>query len=158
MRRAPLAVLIVAAAALAGCGPKMIPNSEIRDTEENRQVLSIVAAYRSALESRNVERIMNLVSKSFFETSGTPEDGNDYNYEGLEQHLTEWAAKTKALRADVKVKTIDLKDGTATVRYFYDINYQIPGPADTLQWKHEADTKEMHLRREGDVWRITSGI
>lgn len=158
MRRAHLAALFLAAVAMTGCGPKMIPNSEIEDTDENREILSVVSAYKNALEGRNVERLMSLVSKTFFENSGTPAGDDDYNYDGLEQRLTKWAEQTKAIRADVKVKAITVKDGTARAQYFYDVNYQIPGAAGVMQWKHEADTKEMVLRREGSVWRITSGI
>jgi hypothetical protein len=158
MRRAHLAALIVVAAAAVGCSPKMIPNSEIRDTEENRQILSVIAAYKNALEGRNVERIMSLVSESFFETSGTPDGEDDYDYEGLQNRLKEWAERTRSIRAELKVRSIEVEGDQARARYFYDINYQIPGPEGVPQWKRESDTKEMHLQREGSVWRITSGI
>lgn len=158
MRRAHLAALFLAAAAIAGCGPKMIPNSEIQDTEENRQILSVISAYKSALDDRNVDKLMGLVSKSFFENSGTPSGEDDYNYEGLQQRLTTWAEQIKAIRADVRVKTITTEGDTARAQYFYELNYQVPGAGGTMQWKHEADTKEMVLRREGSVWRIVSGI
>ncbi|MBI5542530.1 MAG: hypothetical protein HY901_01475 [Deltaproteobacteria bacterium] len=158
MRHAIAAVLLCTAPAMVGCTPRLIPGTEIRDTTDTRQILDLVAAYKAGLEGRNVDAVMRTVSKSFFESSGTPEGEDDYDYAGLEQKLRKWAEATKVVRAGIEVKQILVEDSKARVQYFFDVNYQIFGPESTLQWKRETDTKEMSLKREGGAWRIVSGI
>lgn len=143
---------------LAGCAPSLIPGTDIKDTPESRKIIDVIGSYRAGLEGRNVERIMKLVAKGFFENSGTPEGGDDYDVQGLEARLKTWAEQTRAVRASIEVKSITFEDGRARVIYFYDVNYQIPGTDGVLLWKRDTDTKEMTLVKEGGVWRIQSGI
>ncbi len=158
MRSALAGLALVTALATTGCAPRLLPGTEIRDTPEAHEIFDVLGSYRAALESRNVDGIMKLVSKGFFDDSGTPEGGDDFDYAGLETRLKKWADNTKTLRASLDVKNIVVEGETAKVQYFFDVNYQIPGPEGVAQWKRESDTKEMALKREGSAWRIVSGI
>ena len=157
--RAPfVAVALAAAGLLAGCGPKLIPGSEIKDTRVNREIVDVVAAYKRALEARDVPGIMKLVSPSFFETSGTPEGSDDYDYAGLEARLKAWAEKTQAVRADIGMKSITIEGDRAKAQYFYELNFQLERPNEPAIWKREADTNQITLKREEGAWRIVAGI
>ena len=158
MRPALAALLVCFATVLAGCTPKLVPGTEIKDTPDARQILDLIGNYRVSLEARNVEGVLKLVSGSFFENSGTPEAGDDYDRAGLEQKLRAWANKTNAVRATIEVKDILVNGDTAHVRYFFDVSFQIPGPDNSLQWKRETDTKELVVKREDGTWKIASGI
>ncbi len=158
MRPASAALLACVTLLLAGCAPRLIPGTDIKDTSDTRDILDLVGTYKNALEAKDVDAILKLASKSFFENSGTPEGGDDYDFAGLEQKLQAWAAQTKAVRAALEVKDVFVEGDKAVVRYFFDVSFQIPGPDDTLQWKRETDTKEMQLRREEGAWKITGGI
>lgn len=147
-----LAVLLI------GCAPSLIPGTEIKDTPESRKIVDVVSNYRAGLEGRNVERIMKLVAKTFFENSGTPEGDDDYDVQGLEARLKTWAEQTKAVRASIELKSMVIEGNRARLTYFYDVNYQIPGTDGVPLWKRDTDTKEMTLVKEGGVWRIQSGI
>lgn len=156
MRKA-LALLFALTAPMA-CAPKLIPGTEIRDTDENRQILEVMGAYKNALENRNADGIMKLVSPAFFDDGGTPEGGDDFDYQGLRAKLTTWVEKTQAVRASLQVKRIDVVGAMATVRYYFDVNFQIRGPDGAPIWKRETDTKEMKLRLENGRWMIIRGI
>lgn len=158
MRQALAAMLVCAATVLTGCMPKLIPGTEIKDTPDSRQILDLIGSYKASLEARNVDGVLKTVDKTFFETSGTPEGGDDYDFAGLEQKLRSWEQKTKAVRAAIEVKDIFVDGDNAHVRYFFDVSFQIPGPDNTLQWKRETDTKEMLLKRIDSAWKITGGI
>ncbi|HEY3451589.1 MAG TPA: hypothetical protein VGK67_34845 [Myxococcales bacterium] len=153
---APLFACLIAL--ILGCAPKLIPGTEIKDTSDTRAILDLVGTYKNNLEAKNVDGILKLVSKTFFENAGTPEGNDDYDYAGLEQKLRSWAGTTKAVRGAIEVKDIFVDVDKAVVRYFFDVSFQIPGPDDTMQWKRETDTKEMQLKREDGLWKITSGI
>jgi hypothetical protein len=158
MRPAVAALFLLAAPALMGCPPSLIPGTEVKDTPETRAILEVVAGYKNALETKSVDGVMKLVSKTFFETSGTPEGNDDYDFAGLENKLKEWAAQTKSVKVTLEIRDVVTEVDSTRVRYFYDSNFQIPGPDNTLLWKHDSDTKEMTLKREAGVWRITGGI
>jgi len=143
---------------LAACGPKLIPNSSIPDTPETRQILDVVVAYRDALQNRDVEKITSLLSPTFFETSGTPEGADDYDLQGLKTKLNDWVSRTKAVRADFQVKNIVVEGDRAKAQFFYEVNYQVATPEGPPLWMRDADTKEMVLKKEDGMWRITSGI
>ena len=105
MRPAPV-LLACTTMLIMACAPKLIPGTEIKDTTDSRAILDLVGTYKNDLEAKNVEGILKLVSKSFFENSGTPEGTDDYDYAGLEQKLRGWAEKTKAVRAAIEVKDV----------------------------------------------------
>jgi ketosteroid isomerase-like protein len=156
MRRVLAALALVWSAA---CAPKLIPETNILATPDNEAILKVVAQYRQALEGRNVEGIVKLTSKDFFENSGTPEPSDDYNREGLERRLKGWAEQVKAVRASFEVRSVRyLEEGQARAAYFFDVSYQIEGTGGPI-WKRDTDVKEMRLKKESDgVWRIVSGI
>jgi hypothetical protein len=130
----------------------------VLDTPDTRQILDVITAYGHALQEKNTEKVMALVSKDFFENSGTPAGDDDYDCEGLKKKLVDWTAKVVAVRADLEVKNIVVQGDAARAPFFFEVNYQLKGADGALVWKRENDTKEMHLRRESGVWRVTSGI
>lgn len=153
-----LRLLCPALLAVAACGPKYIGETEIPNTEDNRAIVDVIAAYKKALEARDVDAIMALVSPGFFETSGTPEGSDDYDRAGLERKLTDWFSHVRALKADIRVKSIDVTDDKASARYFFEFNYQIAPPGELPVWKREADTAEMRFVLEDGAWKVVAGL
>ena len=146
-----LPVLLFAASA---CAPRLIPGTDIEDTDDNQRILSVVDQYRRSAETRNVEAMSHLVSTGFYDDSGTPDANDDLDAAQLRAKLgKEWASRIKTVRLELQVKKIFVEGDTARVRYFYTLRYQIGE-----SWKQELDTKEMLLRREGGEWKIMSGV
>ena len=149
---------LLAALTLTACGPKLIPGTEVRNTDENREILAVIEEYRVGIEERNPEKILSLVSPTFFEDAGTPEAGDDYDFAGLKARLETWGNKVQSARADFTVKRIAVKDGTAVAQYFYEVNYQVRSPSGPPAWSREADTNQLTLREEDGRWRIVNGL
>ncbi len=155
MRRVFAALALLPALA---CAPKMIPDTNIKSTPDTEAIYSAISQYGKALEARDVDGIMKLVSKDFFETSGTPEAGDDYNYDGLAAKLKAWAEQVKTVRAMIQVKGIAVDVDRAKAPYFYDISYQLE-VSGQLNWKRNTDVKQMQFKKDSDgVWRISGGI
>ncbi|MGC4119251.1 MAG: hypothetical protein QM765_32735 [Myxococcales bacterium] len=156
MRPAPLLALSFALL-LAGCAPKLIPGTDIKDNSDTRAVLDLVGTYKNHLETKNVDGILKLVSKSFFENSGTPEGTDDYDLPGLEQKLRTWASKTKSVRASFEVKDIVAEGDKGLVRYFYDVSFQNPRARRRLPVEardgHQGDAAQARRRRLEDQQR-----
>jgi hypothetical protein len=149
-------LMLITGLTTTACSPRFLPGTDIQDTPANHEILSVIANYRDAMVNRNADAIMKLVSGSFFDSSGGPEA--TYDYLGLSEKTKEWAQVTKRVRLNIQVKSIAIEGDQAKAKYFYDLDYQVPGPENTLIWKHDSDTKEMSLLYEGKQWKITSGI
>ena len=65
------ASLLVAAALLGGCGPKRIPGTDIKDSPETRAVGDVIEQYRLAVERRDPNAVLALVSRKYFDNAGT---------------------------------------------------------------------------------------
>src|SRR3989338_8355397 len=81
MRVNVLAVL--AAGACAG------PTQAIEPTPANQQILKAVEQYRLAVESKDVEALLAMVSRNYWEDAGTPSGSDDYGFDGLREVLSE---------------------------------------------------------------------
>ncbi len=150
MSRLSVALALVASA----CAPRLIPGTEIEDTDDNQRILSVIEQYRRSAESRNVDAMEALISPAFYDDSGTPDTTDDLDSASLKTRLSkEWKGRVKTVRLDVQVKKIFVDGDTARVRYFYTLRYQIGE-----SWKQDLDTKEMLLRREAGTWKILSGV
>ena len=69
----PLVVLVLAVSPLVpGCAQTLIPNTDVPDTAENREIVDFVEEYRHAVEERNPAGILRLVSERYFDDNGTP--------------------------------------------------------------------------------------
>ena len=161
LRNAPrsLTVCLCAAAALAtlaGCMPRRLPGTDIEDTPDSRAVLDVLNAYTRAMESRNAQAILKLVSPSFHDDAGTGTPQDDLDAERLKQVLPERLERVEDLRLDITVKKMSFADDSAEVVYFYQSSFRVP--AFSNKPKNESGLKKMELRREGGAWKMVSGI
>ncbi len=157
-RRALLLIPLVA----AGCSTRYIGDTQIEDTDENREVLRVVEQYRRAVEDRDVQRILDLTSDKFFEDPGTPHDPkDDYDKAGLKARLDESFAKVKDQHLELAARKLALDEElrTAVVDYVYDHRYrlQLAGSGEG-EWRKDTDVNRVALVREGEQWKIVSGI
>ncbi|MFH1808290.1 MAG: nuclear transport factor 2 family protein [Pseudomonadota bacterium] len=142
---------------LAACKPALLPGTEIEESEENRAIYDVIVTYHKGMQDRNAEAVMKTVSKDYFETAGTEDPGDDYGYEQLAQNLKDDFERSKVVRLDLHLKTIEIKDDTAVVLYRYQTRAQVSFPA-SEQWITKTDVNKMRLKREGETWKIVAGL
>jgi hypothetical protein len=147
-----LAVLV-----LLACSPKRIAGTDIQDTEENRAVVATIDAYRKAAERRDANGVLALVSPKYYDDAGTPDPGDDLDYDLLRKRLGEDYRRITVLRLDIGVKRIDVKDDRAFAYVFYDQRYRIRTGVGEIA-KQGSDIHRMQLLREDGVWRFVSGL
>ena len=56
-----------------GCASSRIPNTDVPDTSENRDVVAFCERYRRAVESRDARALLAMASPRYFEDGGTPD-------------------------------------------------------------------------------------
>ena len=77
---------------------------------------------------------------------------------GLEEKLGELFAKTKTLRLDLFLDTVQVsEDGTAKLNYRYEVRYQVSYPTGD-RWSVNEDKNQMQLVLNDGSWKIVSGL
>lgn len=141
---------------LAGCTRK-IPNTDIDDTQENRTIIALVDSYRKAFNSRDVPGIMALVSKNYYDDCGTSDPSDDVDYRLLPEVLADTFHRLPNVEIQVGITEIRVHGDRAVVEMFYDARYRVATPRREVP-KRDSDVQRLMLRREGEKWKIVSGL
>lgn len=153
LRAGLLAALFVTA---TGCAHRTLPGTEIPDTADTRAVVDVVKAYREALEQKDADRILGLLSEDFRDTVGTGTPSDDLHYRDMKTVLPARLAQVDTLRASFNIRSIEVEGEIAEVVYHFETEYQLP------QFKtkpvRNSDLQRMFLKKTDGAWKILSGI
>jgi hypothetical protein len=151
----PIAVAL-AALALTACA-KNLPNTDIRDTEDNRAIIGVVDAYRKAFDARDVQGVMVLVSPGYYDDAGTVDASDDVDYKSLPVVLQETFSRLSQVRLEMGITAITVMGDTANVDMFYDAKYRVATPRTDIP-KRDTDVQRIVMKKEAGVWRIVTGL
>ncbi|MCG5052181.1 MAG: hypothetical protein KA712_04405 [Myxococcales bacterium] len=155
--RSPLGLLCLFLA--AGCGhAATLPGTTVPDTPENRAILETVEEYRTRLLERNLDGLLLLASKTYFEDSGTPQADDDYGYEGLRQILQKRLGRLKSLRYQVRYKTVKRQGNRADVEVLIDGSFELAAEVGD-QYRRVTDFHRFVLEKSDQgKWKFLSGM
>lgn len=149
-------VCVLALSMAMGCAPKIIPGTNIEDTPDTRAIISVMERFRTALEARDADAVMALVSPTFKDTGGTSNPEDDLDYAMLQKKLPERLNRTSDVRLDIDVRAITMHKNWATAIYYYNARFRMPTL--TSRPQNESDLKQMMLKKENGQWKVASGI
>lgn len=151
-------LLLTLGLALAGCGPKYVKGTKIEYTAERQALANIVERYRVAVEQRDGAALRAIASSDYYENGSTttdPED--DYGNEGLQQVTADLSNAVKEVRYALEIEAIEIVGDAAYVDLEYTGQYLYTvGEQD--RWETVTDKNRLTMRREGEQWRIVSGM
>jgi hypothetical protein len=152
-------MVVLAWTTMAACSPKLLPNSNLEDSEENRQVLLVLAKYQAAMIERRSDAVMELVAADYFEDRGNLNANDDYNRDGLQQRLKDDFARFKEVDLQIYVQKIDRANPEKlAVDYRYQTRALLDLPAGP-KWVTSSDVNRLWLRPVGDGdFRIVAGL
>jgi hypothetical protein len=158
MNRSRIGLGLVLGASLAACAPRLIPGTKIPDTDVNRALMSQIEAYRQAVERRDTDAIIAMVSPNYFDVRGHPDDPSyHWNYERAKTDLPEKFAKVRDVRLEVQVRKIEVKDHLAKVSYLFTVNFIAQLPAGQFP-HHDSDVSQIEFQLVGKRWLIVRGL
>lgn len=132
--------------------------AEIRDTTEVREVLDVLYQYRRALVDKDFGTLNRLVSEHYYDNAGNPDSTEDhYSYEDLEELFAMMAEHADQIRYEVEVMDVSVSENQAHIDYEFEYAYQYD-VGDKATWDAGMDVNRLELIREGDRWRIVSGM
>lgn len=143
---------------VAACAPRLIPGTDILDTDDTRAILAVMERFRSAVEARDAQTILSLVSPDFHENAGTDTPEDDLTAANLAGHLDNLFKRMEAPRVNMSVRRVTVSDDgdVATAIYHWNASWRMPGL--TPRPQSDAELEQMVLRKENGEWKILSGI
>ncbi len=156
-RRWLLALVVTGAPAL-GCSHTTIPNTDVEDNSENRQIVSFCEKYRHAVEERDVDALVSMASPKYFETGGNAKASDDIDYNGLRTYLTGKFKQTKAIRYEMRYRRISETEAKVIhVDYTYTASFQVP-TSDGDKWHRAVRDNRLQLVRHDGTFKILGGM
>lgn len=153
-----LARLFVVLAALPGCSPRYIPNTDVEDTDDNRRVIEFCEVYRHAVESRDVPKLLRMADDRYYEDGGNADASDDLDRAGLDGYLQSRFRETRAIRYEIRYRRVsDGPKQTVRVDYTYTASYKIPTPAGEV-WRRRVAENRLELVPDKDGFRILAGM
>ena len=149
--------LVFAPALMLGCA-HFIPGTQIADTADTRAVLAVLGKMRTALEARDADALIALVSHAFFEDLGDDNPSNDYGYRDLQERiLPQSLAVAKEIHVDFDIHDIVISGDHATADIRYRSRAQLDLPAGT-RWDSHREFDRIEMVREQSTWKIVKGL
>ncbi len=163
MRTTSLALpLFAALVALAGGCAKNIPNTDVPDSAENREVVDFMERYRHAIEERNVEAILRMTSPMYLDDSGTPNGADDVDFEGLSAKLAALAERLLDVRNyNIRYRRIRFDQDRVFVEYTYTAYFRLAtNDENGARWARRiADHRAvLHRDEESGEMKFLSGL
>ena len=149
---------------LTACGGQFVespiidPTAEIRATDEMEDITELMEEYAEALESLDTDRIDALMSRDYYENSGTTDTtADDYGYATVPEMYATLRDHVEDVRVELAVHDIIVEDDRADVLFEYSFTmlYMI---GEESRWETDRDVNRIQLRREDVGWRIVSGL
>jgi len=143
---------------LVACGARRIPGTEIEDNDDTRAILKVMEQYRAALEARDAQGVLNLLSDSFKDEGGSSKAEDRMDLATLQKKLPSELAKVEDVKLDLSVRKIEIfsETSTASAVYTYNLSFRMPRLNNKPQ--SESEIKQMWFKRDKGQWKISSGI
>lgn len=156
---ARVACALSAGLALCACSTKTIPNTDVEDTPEARDVVDFVEKYRSAVVKRDVSRLLSLASEDYYDDMGTPQGDDDVDLEGLGERLkTTFGPDLISVHYDIRYRDVHFLATKILVDYTYIGRFRI-NSSDGSRWERRLSDNRMVLaKNDKGGFAILSGM
>ena len=142
----PLAVAAWCALLLAAAGcTKNIPNTTVKDTPENREVITFMENYRNAVEARDVGALLAMAHPQYLDDNGTPAGEDDLDYRALQKKLSRWRERVTDVRYEIKYRTITREMDRVMVAYRYSASFRIAYDEEDQRWSRRIGENRLVL-------------
>lgn len=154
------AVICVLTVALGACSVHYIPNTDVEDSPENRDAIVFCERYRKAVEHRDLPELFAMVSTRYYEDGGNVDASDDLDYWGFREFWTRRLKDAKSIRYEIRYRKVTWTRDTlrVLVDYTYSGSYKIPGAEEHDEWRRKVAENRLELVRDGDSFKIISGM
>lgn len=160
-------LLLITAISLGACAHQVryVPGTRVVYSDANKSVLDACEQYRLAVERGDIDALMLMAHKQYWEDSGTPSGSDDYGVEGLRNVLMTKLPKASDVRYSIRYVdvhqqcTTELRPGCrAAVDVLIDASYTIANALGRPIRPDKRDQNQLVLEWDGHRWLFLSGM
>jgi hypothetical protein len=149
----------VAFSTLVACSHDFIPNTQVEDSDFNRQVIAYCEDYRRAVERRNTGALLQMADPKYYEDGGTIDTSDDLDLAGLEAYLKDNFKKTTQIRYEIFYRDVSFgRANQVYVDFTYSASYKVPAEGGPDVWRRRVADNRLELVQDGEKFRILSGM
>ncbi|MCA9620551.1 MAG: hypothetical protein KC731_16125 [Myxococcales bacterium] len=152
------AVLAVVAVSAAGCSKHYIPNTDVEDTDDNREIVAFCELYRRAIERKDVPALLELASPHYYEDGGNVDASDDIDFAGLREYLLDRFADASAIRYEIRYRRVTRTEDYVYVDYTYSGSFRLPSEEGNEKWRSTVEENRLELVLHDDGYRIVAGM
>jgi hypothetical protein len=154
-----LFVVCAVAAVASGCAARKIPGTDLDDNDDTRAILDVMEKYRTAVETKDSQAIIGLVSENFKDDGGSTDPDDDLSYKDLYTKLPARFQQLDEIRLELNVKKIEFTEDQSGARATYTFTATFRMPRLSSKSQSETEIKQMTFKRaDKRVWKILSGV
>jgi hypothetical protein len=142
---------------LTGCAGELIPNTDVPDTAQNRDVIQFVERYRHAVEARDIAAVLTLVSEQYLDDNGTITTEDDRDYGRLREQIAGWNGRLLDVRYEMRYRRVTYRPNRILVDFTYTGSYKITTPEGD-RWSRRLADNRLELVEEDGEYRIVAGM
>lgn len=155
------------------CSPKMIKGTNIEETPDSEEILTVFGYYQKGFNEQNPDVYMEYVSKNYYDTNGTDEAEDDIDYDKLVEILHSDAYNSlEKISATFIIKDLlfdSENENHARLLYFFEVRFKMKSsvPAteensfvqpDGMTNHKLSENNQMKFVKEDGKWKIVSGL
>lgn len=149
--------LVLLAALVAACGPRLLPGTEIPENKETRGVFDVLQQYKQAMNAKDAAAVLALTAPDYFDTAGTPDPDDDVDRALLERQLPATFGRVDATRMDFTVRKIEVRADRAVAEIFFDNWYRVKTPEKVVP-RRDSDLNQLRFHKVNGRWLISGGL
>jgi hypothetical protein len=142
-----LLMLLTTAFLNSGCQPRKLPSTNVSPTRENKRIVKFLEQYKTALEKRNVEAIMEMVAKDYNDNMGSEDPSLQVDYLGLKEKLEKAMPRVQDLRLGIFVQHIAKQDKDKYEIVFYFNRHALIDIPSGEKWASTKEVCRMVIRK-----------
>ena len=151
-------LLLISITLMVGCAHSTIPGTTIEDTEDNRSVLKALDELQKALQARDADTVLSLISPTYFEDMGTIDNKDDFGFEEFKTSiLSENIEKIAELYLKIDVHDVQVEGEQAFIDIRYRTRAKLALPSGST-WTQDSDFSRVVFLREEGRWLVSAAL
>lgn len=158
MRRHVAFVVGLVGASLVACSHDNIPNTDVEDTDENKEIVLFMEKYRNAVERRDVSALLAMTSRDYYDDNGTPTGDDDVDYQALVAGLDRVKEEISDTRYQIRYRSLTYsQNGHVLVDMLYTGWFKV-ATAEGPEWRRRLEPHRIVLAPKAGTFKIISGL
>ena len=172
MKKLMMLMIVFSMFMTVACSPKMIKGTNIEDTPDSREILTVFGYYLKGFKEQNPEIFLEYVSKDYYDTNGTDEAEDDIDYDKLVEILNSDAYRSLekvSITSIIKDLFFNEAEDKAELIYFYEVRFKMKSSIppteenafmqpDGMTNQKVSENNKMKFVKEDGKWKIVSGL